>query len=181
MNFKKTKLKDLVVINFEPYEDERGYFYRVFCKNELRAINFKEEIVQINQSKTKEKGSIRGMHFQLPPSAEIKLVKCLKGAVYDVAIDIRQGSPTLLQWHGEILSADNLKMMFIPKGFAHGFQTLNKNSELLYLHTEFYSPEHEGGIKYNDPLINIIWPLKITNVSDKDENFELLSKDFKGI
>ncbi|NVM34371.1 MAG: dTDP-4-dehydrorhamnose 3,5-epimerase [Candidatus Lokiarchaeota archaeon] len=181
MKFNKTNLKDLFVIQFEPFQDERGHFYRVFCKNELKEINLHGEIVQINQSKTIKKGSIRGMHFQYPPMSEIKMVKCLKGAVYDVAIDIRKGSPTLLHWYGEILSAENLKMMYIPKGFAHGFQTLEKNSELLYSHTEYYSPKHEGGIKYDDPLINIQWPLKIADISKKDKSYELLPNDFNGI
>ncbi|MFX1570569.1 MAG: dTDP-4-dehydrorhamnose 3,5-epimerase [Promethearchaeota archaeon] len=181
MRFNKTNLNGLYVIQFEPYQDERGLFYRVYCKNEIKELNLENDIVQINQSKTLKKGSIRGMHFQYPPMSEDKMVKCLKGAVYDVAIDLRKGSPTLLQWHGELLSAENLKMIYIPKGFAHGFQTLNKNSELLYLHTEFYSPKHEGGIRYDDPLIGIKWPLKIADISEKDKNYELLTKDFKGI
>lgn len=181
MKFIKANLKDLFIIQFEPFQDERGKFYRVFCKNEIKEIGLQDEIVQINQSKTIKKGSLRGMHFQYPPMAEIKMVKCLFGAVYDVAIDLRKKSPSFLQWHGEILSAENLKMIYIPKGFAHGFQTLKKNSELLYSHTEFYSPEHEGGIRYDDPLINIQWPLKITDISKKDNSYELLSNDFTGI
>ncbi len=181
MKFIKANLKDLYIVQFESFQDERGKFYRVFCKNEMNEIGHKENIVQINQSKTMKKGSIRGMHFQYPPMAEIKMVKCLSGAVYDVAIDLRKTSSSFLQWHGEILSAENLKMMYIPKGFAHGFQTLKKNSELLYFHTEFYSPQHEGGIRYDDPLINIQWPLKITDISKKDYSYELLSNDFIGI
>jgi len=121
------------------------------------------------------------MHFQYPPKAEIKIVKCLYGSVFDVAIDLRKNSPTLLQWHGEVLSAENKKMIYIPEGFAHGFQTLENNSELLYLHTEFYSPKYEGGIRYNDPRINIKWPLEISYISNRDNEFNLLDNNFLGI
>ena len=138
-----TKIKDLYIIQPEPFLDNRGSFYRVFCENELKEIGFNEHIVQINQSNTIKKGSIRGMHFQYPPKAEIKLVKCLKGKIFDVAIDLRHNSTTFLKWHGEILSEENLKIMYVPKGFAHGFQTLEYNCEILYLHSEFYSAEKE--------------------------------------
>ena len=109
------------------------------------------------------------------------MVKCLSGSVFDVMIDLRSDSSTFLNWYGEKLSAENMKMMYIPEGFAHGFQTLEENSELLYLHTEFYGPEHEGGVRYNDPLINISWPLEVTDISKKDKNYSLLSKDFEGL
>jgi dTDP-4-dehydrorhamnose 3,5-epimerase len=115
------------------------------------------------------------MHFQRPPKAEIKIVTCLAGSVFDVIIDIRQDSPTFLKWHGERLSPDNRKLIYIPEGFAHGFQTLEENSELLYLHTAFYSPAHEGAIHYNDPLVNIKWPLKVTTISGKDETTPYLN------
>jgi dTDP-4-dehydrorhamnose 3,5-epimerase len=181
MIFRELKIKDLLVIEPEPFKDERGKFYRIFCKNELKQVGISKEIVQINQSLTKHKGTIRGMHFQISPKAEMKIIKCINGVIYDVAIDLRKWSPTLLQWHGEVLSAENMKSMCIPEGFAHGFQALESNSELLYLHTEFYSPEHEGGIRYNDPLINIKWPLEITEVSTKDSEYEFLNNNFKGI
>jgi len=109
------------------------------------------------------------------------MVKCLHGSVFDVMIDLRQGSSTFLKWHGEIHSAENMKMLYIPEGFAHGFQTVEENCELLYFHTEFYSPEHEGGVRYNDSMINISWSLEVTDVSERDQKHQLLSRDFKGI
>lgn len=181
MKFSKTKLNGLFVIKLEPFQDERGKFFRVFCENELTDIGHNKRIVQINQSLTKKKGAIRGMHFQYPPKAEIKIVRCLKGSVFDVAIDLRRTSPTFLKWHSEILSEENMIILYIPEGFAHGFQTLENDSELLYLHTEIYSPNHEGGINYNDPKINIKWPLEITDISEQDKSFKLIGENFQGI
>lgn len=181
MKFKKTKLEDLFIIELEIFEDKRGNFYRIYCENELKKIGYNKCIVQINQSLTKKKGSIRGMHFQYPPKAEIKFVKCLMGSVFDIAIDLRNNSSTFLQWHSEILSANNKKIMYIPEGFAHGFQTLEDNSEILYLHSEFYNSELESGIRYNDPKINIKWPLELTEISIRDKNHKLLEDDFDGI
>jgi len=181
MKIKQTPLQNAFVIEPEPFTDDRGLFARVFCKQELQSILHGKNIVQVNHSMTRQKGAIRGMHFQRPPMAEIKMVKCLSGSVFDVMIDLRSDSSTFLNWYGEKLSAENMKMMYIPEGFAHGFQTLEENSELLYLHTEFYGPEHEGGVRYNDPLINISWPLEVTDISKKDKNYSLLSKDFEGL
>ena len=154
---------------------------RLFCRNELQSILQSKNIVQINHSLTRQKGAIRGMHFQYSPKAEAKIVKCLRGSVFDVIIDLRKDAPTFLKWNGEVLSAENMKMIYIPEGFAHGFQTLEENCELLYLHTEFYSPEHEGGVCYDDPKIGIKWPLEPTEISDKDEKYSLLPQDFGGI
>ena len=137
--------------------------------------------MQINHSLTRKKGAIRGLHFQYPPKAEIKVVKCLSGSVFDVIVDLRRNSSSFLQWHGEVLSSENEKMMYVPEGFAHGFQTLEEDTELLYLHTEFYSPEHEGGVLYNEPMINVSWPLDVTDISTKDNNYPLLSTSFEGI
>ena len=176
-----TPLQDAFIIEPEAIMDDRGLFTRVFCQNELRFIFRDNNIVQINHSLTKQRGALRGMHFQYPPRAEIKIVKCLNGSVFDVIIDLHKGSPTFLEWYGEILSTKNMKMIYIPKGFAHGFQTLEDNCELLYLHTEFYSPGHEGGIRYDDPMVNVSWPLRITDISEKDRNHPLLSRDFEGI
>jgi len=181
MKIKQTPLQDAFSIEPEPFEDGRGLFARVFCQQELQDILKNKNIVQINHSITKKKGAIRGMHFQYPPKAENKMVKCLRGSVFDVIIDLKKGSPTFLKCHGETLSSENMKMLYIPEGFAHGFQTLEENSELLYLHTEFYSPEHEGGVRYNDLAINISWPLDVTDISEKDQNYPLLSQDFEGI
>lgn len=181
MNIKQTPLQDAFVIESEPIEDTRGRFSRVFCQNELYDILNGKNIVQINHSLTRQKSAIRGMHFQRPPRVEIKMVKCLHGSVFDVIIDLRKGSTTFLKWYGETLSEKNMNMMYVPEGFAHGFQTIEENCELLYLHTEFYSPEHEGGIRYDDPLINIQWPLEITDLSEKDKKHPLLGQDFSGI
>ena len=177
----KLSLEGAFVIESEPFIDDRGIFARVFCQHELQDILHGKNIVQINHSMTKQKGSIRGMHFQYPPKSEKKMVKCLHGSVFDVMIDLRQRYSTFLKWHGEILSAENMKMLYVPEGFAHGFQTLEQNSELLYLHTEKYDPEFECGIRYNDPSLNISWPIEVTNISERDQKHQLLSRDFKGI
>ena len=181
MRYKETEMKGLIIIEVEPFQDHRGKFYRVYCKNELKSIGYNKELVQINQSLTKKKGAIRGMHFQYPPKAETKIVKCLKGSIFDVVLDLRNKSPTFLHWHSEILSADNMKMLYIPEGFAHGFQALEDNSELLYFHTEFYSPDYESGIRYDDPIIGIKWPLETTDISERDRSFKLLDNNFKGL
>jgi len=181
LRYKETEVKGLSIIEVEPFQDHRGKFYRIYCKNELKSIGYNKELVQINQSLTKKKGVIRGMHFQNPPKAETKIIKCLKGSIFDVVIDLRNKSPTFLHWHGEILSADNMKMLYIPEGLAHGFQALEDNSELLYFHTEIYSPEYESGIRYDDPIIGIKWPLEVADVSERDRSFKLLDNNFKGL
>jgi dTDP-4-dehydrorhamnose 3,5-epimerase len=174
-------LKDSYLIVPDPFEDNRGQFARIFCKKEMSATGLKKNIVQVNHSLTVLKGAVRGMHFQYPPKAEIKMVKCLNGKVFDVIIDLRKDSSTFLKWHGEILSEENMKMIYIPEGFAHGFQTMEKKSRLLYFHTEFYNPEFEGSVRYDDPLINIAWPLEVTDISNKDEKHPLLPNNFSGI
>ena len=181
MKILENPFKNAFVLQTEPYIDHRGKFGRIYCQDELKQIGHYKQIVQINHSLTRKSGAIRGMHFQHPPKAEIKMVKCLRGSVFDVIVDLRRASDTLLQWYGEILSDDNLKMMYVPEGFAHGFQTLEEKTELLYLHTEFYSPEHEGGVRYNDPRLNISWPVEVTEVSEKDQEYPLLPNDFEGI
>ena len=181
MKIKQTPLQDAFVIEPEPFMDDRGLFARVFCQQELQHIVHNKNIVQINHSLTRQKGAIRGVHFQDPPKAEIKMIKCLRGSVFDVIIDLRKDSPTFLKWHGETLSSENMEMMYMPEGFAHGFQTMEENAELLYLHTEFYNPEHEGGVRYNDPMVSIAWPMEVTDISEKDKKHPLLDKDFSGI
>jgi len=181
MKYVKTPLNDVYLLEIEPFEDQRGIFARLFCQKELKTINQDKTIKQINFSYTRNKGTVRGMHFQYPPRAETKMIKCLQGKVFDVAIDLRKGSKTFLKWHGEILSKDNLKMIYIPEGFAHGFQTLESNCELIYLHTEFYTPNSEGGLCYNDPSIGIKWPLPVQELSEKDNKFKTLSLHFNGI
>ena len=181
MKIKQTPLQDTFIIEPEPFRDDRGLFARVFCQQELRDILHDKNIVQINHSLTPQKGALQGMHFQYSPKSEIKMVKCLRGSVFDVMIDLRRDSSTFLKWHGEVLSAENMKMIYIPEGFAHGFQTLEENCELFYLHTEFYSPEYEGGIRYNDPKIGIKWPLEVRDISERDKELPLLSNEFQGI
>ncbi len=181
MNFFKTKLKGLFVIEPELREDNRGNFHRVFCQDELKQIGYNKSIVQINQTFNKKKGTIRGMHFQYPPMAEIKMVRCIAGSIFDVVIDLRANSSTYLQWHSEILSAENNKMVYIPEGFAHGFQTLEDKSGIVYLHTEFYSSELESAVRYNDPIFNILWPLELTEISKRDKDHPLIDGNFKRI
>jgi dTDP-4-dehydrorhamnose 3,5-epimerase len=181
MTFTPTKLAGSYVVDLSPFSDSRGWFARTYCKNEFAQIGHDKEWVQLNHSVTYAKGSIRGMHYQVAPYKEIKMVRCIVGAIYDVIIDLRKDSATFLQWTGVELSAQNKKMLYIPEGFAHGFQTLTDDCELIYHHTAFYTPGAEGGILYNDPLISISWPLAVADISDRDKNHPLLDKNFKGV
>jgi len=181
MKIKQTPLQGAFVIELDSFKDERGIFTRIFCQNELRNILHRKKIVQINHSITRRKGTIRGMHFQHPPKAEVKIVKCLRGSIFDVIVDLRKDSATFLNWHGEFLSVENMKMMFIPEGFAHGFQTLGENCELLYLHSAFYNPRYEGGVRYDDPRIGVSWPLEVTDISHRDLAHPFIGMDFEGI
>lgn len=181
MKFQQTPLKDAYIIELSPYLDERGMFVRSFCSRELSACGLNKDVVQINQSVTKKKGTFRGFHYQIKPYGEVKMVRCLAGSVLDIIIDIRKGSPTFLQSFSVELTEYNFKMIYIPEGFAHGFQTLSDDCQLLYLHTEFYTPSSEAGIVYNDPLLNVQQPLPITHISEKDNNYEFLNPDFKGL
>jgi dTDP-4-dehydrorhamnose 3,5-epimerase len=181
MTFSQTPLIGSYVINLSAFNDERGWFARTYCENEFKEIGHDARWVQINHSYTAKKGTIRGMHFQLPPFREIKMVRCVRGKVFDVIIDLRKDSVTFLQWYGVELSPGSLNMIYIPEGFAHGFQTLNDDSELIYHHSEFYTPGAEGGIKYDDPAIQIKWPLEVTSVSERDISHLWLTKKFKGI
>lgn len=179
--FTSTPLNGLVICRRKPIVHDLGSFVRSFCSEEFIGAGLHKPIAQINQTLTRFKGAIRGLHFQRPPYAEVKLVTCIKGEVFDVAVDIRFGSPTFLQWHGEVLSAENNKSMLIPEGFAHGFQTLTDNCEMLYLHTAPYMQESEGGFHPNDPLIAIEWPLLVTDMSGRDKKHLFLKQDFHGI
>lgn len=175
-----TKLAGAAVLRRIPVQDSRGWFERLFCIDEL-AILGAEPIVQINRSFTRRRGTVRGLHFQLPPHAEIKIVTCLRGSVFDVAVDLRQGSPTFLQWHGELLSADSGTSLYIPKGFAHGFQTMSPDCELLYMHSARYSPASESGIHPTDPSVAVAWPEPVTELSDRDTSHRLLDENYLGI
>ena len=145
------------------------------CSSDLKGI------VQINHTLTVMRGTVRGLHFQYPPHAEIKIVSCLRGEVFDVAVDLRQGSPTFLQWHGEILSASNHRTLLIPEGFAHGFQTLSDDCELLYFHTAAYQPSAEGGLNAQDPKLNIFWPETVVELSSRDAGQPLVNEEFVGV
>ncbi len=180
MKINDTPLKKVHVVDASPIADARGSFARWFCARELEPLLELREITQINHSKTLKVGSIRGMHMQKSPHAEMKFIRCIKGKVWDVALDVRAGSPTFLQWHAQELSAGNNRMMVIPEGCAHGFQVLEPDSELLYLHTAYYEPSSEFGINYADPKINIKWPLPVGDLSDRDASYPLLTADFRG-
>ena len=180
-NFIKTSLSELIVVQRKTLEDHRGFLSRFYCMNEFSEAGISATISQINHTLTREKGAVRGLHFQKTPYAEVKLVSCLKGEIWDVAVDLRSNSPTYLQWHGEILSAENHKSLLIPEGFAHGFQTLTTDCELIYLHTEKYHPESEGALNVSDPNLNVSWPLPITNLSERDSNHSFIDQNFQGI
>lgn len=165
----------------DPVVDARGSFYRGFCDQELKEILSGGQVRQVNVSHTKTMGAIRGLHFQYPPHTEIKLIRCLRGRVFDVAVDLRAGSPTFGKWYATELSDENHVMMVLPAGCAHGFQVLECSSELLYLHTAPYAPEAEGAIRYDDPAIAIEWPLAVTDISLRDQAHPYLDPTFEGV
>lgn len=180
MNIIGTKIEGLFEINSESLKDERGSFTRLFCENDFSTIRPNLHFCQINLSCTNAAGSIRGLHFQTPPSAEAKLIRCIKGRAFDVAVDLRYGSPTFLQWHAVELNPNN-NSMFIPEGFAHGFQALESDTELLYMHTMPWSKTDEHGLRFSDPRLKILWPLAVSHISDKDRNHALLDDNYQGI
>ena len=178
---KKTSIDDLHVIKRKPIGDERGYIERIFCSDELKSIIGDRSIVQINHTLTTKAGTVRGVHFQHPPFAELKLVTCLCGEVFDVAVDLRKGSPTFLKWHAEVLTEAKHKTFVIPEGFAHGFQTLTDDCELLYLHTAAYAPDAEAGLNALDPRLAISWPMQVAKRSARDQQHAMLTSDFSGL
>lgn len=175
MKFTETKLKGAYLIKPEPIEDERGYFARGFCAKEFENHGLNPCIVQCNLSYNEKKGTLRGMHYQKAPFGEVKMVRCFKGSVYDVIIDLRQESPTFRQWQGFELNENNKNMLYIPEGFVHGFVTLEDDTLLYYHVSEFFNPKADSGVRYNDPAFNIKWPLEPKIISEKDLNHE----DFK--
>lgn len=181
LDFIDTPISDLKVVQRKPIRDARGYFSRFFCAEEFAQVGLSSAISQINHSYSKNAGTLRGMHFQMPPHAERKFVSCIRGEIFDVAVDLRRNSPTFLQWHGEVLSEENQRSLLIPEGFAHGFQTLTDDCELLYLVSVAYEPTAERGLNAEDPLLKIKWPLPITEMSDKDRNNAALSSGYSGI
>ena len=161
--------------------DSRGFLARLFCADELAVSGWRQPVAQINHTFTARCGTVRGMHYQQPPNAEMKLVTCIRGEVWDVAIDLRADSPTFLHWHAEILSADNKRALLIPEGFAHGFQTLSDDVELLYCHTAAHNPSAEAALNAKDPRLAITWPLDIVERSLKDANLALIDSKFEGV
>ncbi len=180
-NFIPSKLAGLYRIERNPITDDRGFFSRFYCAEEFKSIGLNTAIAQINHTCTSTKGAIRGMHFQYPPHSETKIVTCIAGEVFDVAIDIRHNSPTFLQWHSEILTADNRASLFIPDGFAHGFQTLTEDCQMLYLHSAMYQPEAEGALNAMDEKVAIEWPLTLTDISERDQQHPMIDSKFTGV
>lgn len=181
MKIRSTNIDGVDVIENNPFTDHRGTLTRLFCAGELANIVGDRHIAQINRSRTIAVGAVRGLHYQRSPHAEMKLVLCLKGKVWDVAVDLRSGSGTFLQWHAEELSPGNCRMLVIPEGCAHGFQVLDPDSELLYLHTASYDAASEGGIQPCDPLLAISWPLPIVDLSQRDSTHPFVSREFSGL
>jgi dTDP-4-dehydrorhamnose 3,5-epimerase len=171
MIFKETELPGAFEIDLNLLEDERGFFARTFCRREFAEHGLNEAVAQCNLSFNRTKGTLRGMHLQLPPHAEDKLVRVVRGAIYDVIVDLREASPTYLKWIGVELTAENRSALYVPKGFAHGFQTLADDSEVFYQMSEFYAPECATGYRWDDPAFGIHWPLEITVISDKDRQY----------
>lgn len=180
-DIKRTPLHGLSLIERKPIGDRRGYLERLFCEDEFAELLSYKKITQINQTHTVQRGSVRGMHFQYPPHSETKIINCLEGKVFDVAVDLRRNSSTFLQWHGEILSSDNHKTFFIPDGFAHGFQALSDNCKMLYFHTGSYNQEAEGGVRPTDSKLKIEWPLPLTEISGRDKAHSPIDDHFPGI
>ncbi len=174
MIFERTPLEGLYLLKPNILRDQRGLFVRTFCKREFAKIGFNKEFVQFNHSFSSKKGTLRGMHFQLAPFTETKLIRCVEGRVWDVAVDLRKDSETYLKHFGLELSKENMFSILIPDGFAHGFQTLEDNSALIYHHTEYYTPKVDSGIRYNDPVLDIHWPLPVSSISEKDAKYSSL-------
>lgn len=177
MFLKDIKLKGAFIIEPERLEDERGFFARTWCKREFENHGLNTNVVQCNTSFNKKKGTLRGMHYQTAPHAEVKLVKCTRGSIYDVIIDLRPDSDTYKEWFAVELSSDNHKMLYIPENFAHGFLTLENNTEVNYQMSEFYYSECASGIRWNDPAFSITWPMDIMVISDRDRRYHDFTDD----
>lgn len=181
MIFHETPLQDARLIELEKRGDARGFFARAFCEDEFTAVGCEPRFVQMNNSLTAKKGTLRGLHYQLPPSGEVKLVRCIRGALWDVIVDLRPDSPTHLKWFGAELDDENRRMMYVPRGFAHAFITLADNTEAMYLVSHRYDPARERGVRWNDPAIGINWPIEPVEVSDKDSSWPNLDPEFHGL
>jgi dTDP-4-dehydrorhamnose 3,5-epimerase len=182
MNFSETKLKGAYIIDIQKLEDERGFFARSWCQREVEQYGLEPQVVQCNISYNKLRGTLRGMHYQLPPYAEAKLVRCTRGSVFDVIIDLRPQEPSFLKWQGFELSASNYNMLYIPKGFAHGFLTLEDETEIFYQMSEFYAPDCARGVRWNDPLFDIGWSDSVKCISQKDQSYpDAKPEDFEAL
>jgi len=181
MIFHQTPVADARVIELEKRGDDRGFFARFFCEREFGAEGLETRFVQANNSLSAKKGTLRGMHYQLAPSAEVKVVRCLKGALWDAILDLRPDSPTFLKWFGAELTAENRLMMYVPRGFAHAILTLTDDTEALYLVSDFYAPQEERGIRWNDPRFGIEWPIEPAEISEKDAAWPDFDPEFHGV
>ncbi len=180
MKFHKTPIKDCYVIELEKRGDDRGFFARFFCENEFGDAGLETQFAQINNSLSSKAGTLRGMHYQLPPDSEVKVVRCLTGSLYDVVLDLRADSPSFGKWFGAELSGENRNMMYVPRGCAHGFLTLVDDTEALYLVSNFYGPQSERGVRYNDPRFSIEWPRQVVEISEKDRKWPDFDPVFHG-
>lgn len=176
-----TPLDGLKVIERQQLGDERGFLSRIFCMDDLAAAGWSKPVVQINHTYTSTRGTVRGLHYQLPPHAEMKLVTCIRGRIWDVAVDLRSRSSTILRWYAQELSSDNNQAMLIPEGFAHGFQALTDDVELLYCHSAAYRADAEAGFNVEDPALSITWPLPIGVVSERDAKHPLIEENYAGL
>ncbi len=176
-----TPFIDFHILKRKIFRDDRGFFAKLYSENDLKPFLANKHIVQINLSRTTQKGTIRGMHFQKHPFADLKIVQCTKGKIIDIVVDLRKASPDFLKWHAEELSDTNGKSLIIPEGFAHGFQTLCDDCEILYFHTAPYKPDYEGGINPLDPKLNIKWPLEVSQLSSRDSSFPPITSEFSGV
>lgn len=181
MIFNSTPLKDALTIDLEKRGDDRGFFARFFCVDEFSKAGLETRFVQVNNSLSTARGTLRGMHYQLGDSAEVKLVRCIRGAVWDAIVDLRPDSQTFKKWFGAELTAENRRMMYVPRGFAHGIITLTDDAELLYLVSGLYAPSAERGLRWNDPAFSIEWPIKATEISQKDDAWPDFNAEFHGI
>ena len=181
MRIEPAPLDGAATIELDLRGDERGFFARMYCEREFAAAGLETRFVQANNSSNAQRGTLRGLHYQLPPDTEVKLVRCIRGALWDVIVDVRPGSPSFGRWFGAELTAQNRRMMYVPRGFAHGFITLTDDSELIYFVSAFYEPKQERGLRWNDPKIAIDWPVAPSVISEKDANWPDFESDWHGI
>lgn len=181
MRFRATPLKDAFTIELEKRGDDRGFFARFFCRDEFGAAGLETQFAQANNSLSAKKGTLRGLHYQLAPAAEVKVVRCIRGALFDAIIDLRPDSPTFGRWFGAELTAENRVMMYVPRGFAHAILTLTDDTEALYLVSDVYSPENERGVRWNDPRFKVGWPIAPVEISEKDAKWPDFDPAFHGV